>query len=114
MWAPTPRADVAELPVVSEGGAAASCGLSAVAARVARPWQVEQVSVTTFTAPSMWVALATVVEVKPVWQFPHAAFWTWGTAGGAPWQAAQPATWADPPVQVGDLSVPPTSVAPWQ
>src|SRR5512137_1241110 len=62
-WAPTPRAVVAVLPVVSTGGAAASCGLSVVAARPAVPWQLVQVMATTSTTPLMWVAALTVVAV---------------------------------------------------
>jgi len=112
--APTPRAVTAVLPRVSMGGAAASCGFSAVAARVAVPWQVEQVRVTVLTVPFRWVALATVVEVKPVWQLPQAAFWTCGAAGGDPWQAPQVATCDGPAVQDGEVMVPPARVTPWQ
>src|SRR5512137_2097422 len=63
MWAPTPRTVVAVAPVVSTGGAAASCGFSVVAARVAVPWQEVQVIATTSTTPFMWVARFTVVAV---------------------------------------------------
>jgi hypothetical protein len=65
--------------------------------------------------PFMWVALSTVVAVYPVWQEPQAVFCAWGAGGGAPWQAAQPATCEGPPVHDGEVTVPPAfSVAPWQ
>src|SRR5512137_429999 len=61
--APTPRNVVAVFPAVSTGGAAGSCGLSVVAARVAVPWQEVQVMATTSTVPFTWVATLTVVAV---------------------------------------------------
>ena len=51
------------LPSVSTGGAAASCGLSVVAARVDVPWQLVQVMPVASLTPFMWVAELTVVAV---------------------------------------------------
>ncbi len=62
-WAPTPAEVVALLPVVSLGGAAARSGLSAVATRVASPWQEEQEIAATSTLPFTWVDALTEVEV---------------------------------------------------
>ena len=50
-------------PLVPTGGAAASWGLSVVAARPAVPWQDVQVMAATSTVPLMWVAVLTVVAV---------------------------------------------------
>ncbi len=62
-WAPTARVVVRVSPLVPTGGAAASCGLRAVAARLAVPWQDVQVMAATSTVPFMWVAVLTVVAV---------------------------------------------------
>ena len=54
---------MALLPVVSFGGAAGSSGLSAVATRVASPWQPVQPVTLTFTTPFTWSDALTVVDV---------------------------------------------------
>src|SRR5512143_1161268 len=62
-WAPTARVVVRVSPLVPTGGAAGSCGLRAVAARDAVPWQVVQVIVITSTVPFTCVVVLTVVAV---------------------------------------------------
>ena len=114
-WAPTPRALVAVLPLVSAGGAAGSEGLRAVATRAASPWQEVHERVRSRT-PFTWVAGSKKTFAPPAWQAPQGepgATVGWGAGGGAPWQLPQEIS-AAPPVQTGWACEPPPRVAPWQ
>src|SRR5512139_1227581 len=62
-WAPTARVVAAVSPFVPTGGAAGSCGFSAVAARAESPWQELQERPFASTVPFRWRDALTVVAV---------------------------------------------------
>src|SRR5512137_1050444 len=118
-WAPTPGEEVAVLPPVSTGGAAAI----EAGSRVASPWQPvqEPAPPESWTMPSMCSPPATLMVpfgfTVPAWQLTHAVTAPtggWGAAGGRPWQVPQAAWVPSTLFQTGVLRKPPAVAAPWQ